>query len=80
MAIETTYIPHACVFEFLQGERRDMQIAIEWNFSKNLSPRQNVNKVMINIHLRHIWYAFKTYKPFPLVIFANSRVSHFGVF
>jgi hypothetical protein len=29
VAIETAYIPHACVFVFLQGERRDMQIMIE---------------------------------------------------
>jgi hypothetical protein len=34
VAIETTYIPHACVFEFLQGEQGDMQIVVEWNISK----------------------------------------------
>ncbi len=80
MAIETTYIPHARVFEFLQGEQRDMQIVVECNISKNLSPQQNVKKLRIKNHLRHIWYGFKTYKPFPLVIFTSSRVSRFCVF
>jgi len=31
MVIETAYIPHVHVFEFLQGERRDMQTLVEWN-------------------------------------------------
>jgi hypothetical protein len=38
VAIETTHIPHACVFELLQGEWRDTQTMIKWNMSKNLSP------------------------------------------
>jgi len=37
VAIETTYIPHAHVPKFLQGEQGDMQIAVEWNILKNLS-------------------------------------------
>jgi hypothetical protein len=42
VVIETTYIPHACVFEFLQGEQGDTQIVVKWNISKNLSPQQDV--------------------------------------
>jgi len=37
--IDTPYIPHAHVFEFVRGEWRDMQIVVEWNISKNLSPQ-----------------------------------------
>jgi hypothetical protein len=75
VAIETAYIPHVFIFEFLQHERRDMQIAVEWDISKNLSLQQDVKKLMIKNHLRHIWYGFRPYKPFPLVIFASFRVS-----
>jgi hypothetical protein len=35
---------------------------------------------MIKNHLKYTWYGFKTYKPFPLVIFASSKVSCFCVF
>jgi len=38
VAIEIAYIPHAYVYEFLQGEWGDMQIAIEWNISKKNCP------------------------------------------
>jgi len=31
VAIETTYISYVHVFEFLQGERKDMQTPMEWN-------------------------------------------------
>ncbi len=79
VAIETIYIPHAHVFDFLPGERGVMQTTIESNISKNLSPQEDVNESMINNHLGHTCYGFKTYKPFPLVIFASSRVSHFCV-
>ncbi len=54
VAIETTYIPHAHVFEFLQGERGHMQIAVKWNISKYLSPQQDVKKPTIKNHLGHI--------------------------
>jgi hypothetical protein len=37
VVIETAYISHARVFEFLQGEQGDMQTIVEWNNSKNLS-------------------------------------------
>ncbi len=80
VAIETAYIPHVCVFEFLQGEWRDMQTTIEWNISKNLSPQQNVKKLTIKNHLKHTWYGFKTYKPCPLVIFSSFKVNHSCVF
>jgi hypothetical protein len=80
VAIEITYIPHAHVSKFLQGEGGDMQIAIEWNISKNLSLQQDVKKSSVKNHLGHTWYGFKTYKPFPLVIFVNSRVSRSCVF
>jgi hypothetical protein len=56
---------------FLQGERRDMQIAIKWNISKNVSLQQDVKNLMIKNHLKHTWYGFKTNKPFPLVIFCK---------
>ncbi len=79
MIIETAYVPHACISEFLQGKLGDMQIVVEWNISKNLSP-QDVKKPTINNYLGHTWYGFKTYKPFPLVIFASSRVSCSCVF
>ncbi len=75
MVIEIAYIPHACVFEFLQGEQGDMQSVVEWNISKNLSPHKYVKN-----HFGHTWYGFKTYKPFPLVIFASSKVSRYCVF
>jgi hypothetical protein len=35
---------------------------------------------MINNHHKHTWYGFKTYKPFPLVIFASSMINHSCVF
>jgi hypothetical protein len=79
VAIETAYIPHVCVSEFLQGEQRDMQTTVEWNISKNLSPQQDVKNLMKKNHLRHTWYGFKTYKPFPLVIFTSFWVSRFCV-
>jgi hypothetical protein len=44
VAIEIAYIPHAHGYEFLQGERGDMQTAIKWKISKNLSPQQDVKK------------------------------------
>jgi hypothetical protein len=80
VAIETTYIPHVHVSKFLQSERRDMQTTVEWNISKNLSPQQDVKKLTIKAHLKHTWYGFKTYKPFPLVIFSNFKVSYSCVF
>jgi hypothetical protein len=69
VAIETKYIPHARVFEFLQGEQGDIRTIIEWNISKNFSLQQDVKNLTIKNHLKHIWYHFKTYKPYPLVIF-----------
>jgi hypothetical protein len=54
-----------------------MQTTIEWNISKNLSPQQDVKKLKIKNHLKHTWYGFKTYKPFPLVIFSSFKVNHF---
>jgi hypothetical protein len=53
VTVETTYIPHVHVSEFLQGEWGDMQIAVKWNISKNLSPQQDVKKLMIENHLGH---------------------------
>jgi hypothetical protein len=76
VAIETAYIPHACVSKFLQEKQGDMQTAIEWNISKIFSLQQDVKEMMIKNHLRHTWYGFKTYKPFPLVIFASSKINH----
>jgi hypothetical protein len=80
VAIETTFISHARVSDFLQGEQGDMQTTVKCNISKNLFPQENVKKPTINNHLGHTWYGFKTYKPFPLVTFASSKVSHSCVF
>jgi hypothetical protein len=71
VTIKIAYIPHDRVFEFLQGERRDMQIAVKCNISKNVSLQQDVKNLTIKNHLEHTWYGFKTYKPFPLVIFCK---------
>jgi hypothetical protein len=60
VAIETAYILHVHVIEFLQGEWMDMQTLVEWNISKNLSPQENVTNPMIKIHLGHTCYGFKT--------------------
>ncbi len=60
VAIETAYIPHVRVFEFLQGEWGDMQTSIKCNISKNLSPQENVKNPMIKNHLGNTWYGFKT--------------------
>jgi hypothetical protein len=80
VAIEIAYIPHVHVFEFLQDEQGDMQIVVEWYISKNLSPQQYVKTPIIKNHFGHTWYGFKTDKPFPLVIFSSSKVSHSCVF
>ncbi len=60
MAIEIVYIPYVRVSKFLQGERGDMQIEVEWNIFNNLSPQENVKNLKIKNHLRHTWYGFKT--------------------
>ncbi len=60
MAIEIVYIHYVRVSKFLQGERGDMQIEVEWNIFNNLSPQENVKKLKIKNHLRHTWYGFKT--------------------
>jgi hypothetical protein len=80
VAIEIAFIPHARVSDFLHGEQGDMQTTVECNISKNLFHQENVKKPTIKNHLRHTWYGFKTYKPFPLVTFASSRVKHSCVF
>jgi hypothetical protein len=53
VAIKTTYIPHARVFEFLQGEQGHIQIVVKWNISKKLSLQQDVKKPTIKNHLGH---------------------------
>jgi hypothetical protein len=57
-----------------------MQTTVEWNISKNLSPQEDVKNPTIKNHLGHTWYSFKTYKLFPLVIFASSKVGRSCVF
>ncbi len=47
VASEIAYVPHAHVFEFLQGERGDMRIVVEWNIPKKISLQQDVKKPMI---------------------------------
>jgi len=49
MVIETAYIPHVHVFEFLQGERRDMQTLVEWNIQIFLFHQQDVKNSMTKI-------------------------------
>jgi hypothetical protein len=78
--IEIAYIPHVHVFEFLQGEQGDMQIAVKWNISKKLSPQQHVKKSTIKKHFGHTWYGFKIDKTFPMVNVSSYRVSRFCVF
>jgi hypothetical protein len=80
VAIETAFIPHAHVYDFLQGEQGDMQTTAECNISKNLFPQENVKKPTIKNHLGCIWYGFKTYKAFPLVTLSSFKVSHSCVF
>jgi hypothetical protein len=53
VVIETAFIPHARVSDFLQGEQGDMQTTVECNISKNLFLQENVKKSMINNHLGH---------------------------
>jgi hypothetical protein len=58
-------------------------VAIETTYiphARVFVPLTKHKKLMINNHLGHTWYGFKTYKPFPLVIFGSYRVSHFCVF
>jgi hypothetical protein len=50
-----------------------MQITIKCNISKNLFFLQDIKKPSIKNHLGHTWYGFKTYRPFPLIIFASSN-------
>ncbi len=57
-----------------------MQTKVKWNISKNLSLQQDVKKLMINNHFRHIWYGIKTYKHFPLVILEILRLINFMSF
>ncbi len=45
-----------------------MQTVVKWNISKIFSLQQDANKQTIKNHLKHIWYGFKTYKPFPLQV------------
>jgi hypothetical protein len=49
MVIETAYIPHVHVFEFLQGERRDMQTLVECNIQIFLFHQQDVKNSMTKI-------------------------------
>jgi hypothetical protein len=60
VVIEIACIPYAPISKFLQGEQGDMQIEVEWNIFKNLSPQENVKKSTIKNHLRHTWYGFKS--------------------
>jgi hypothetical protein len=48
--------------------------------SLRICPSTRCKKPRIKNHLGHTWYDFKTYKPFPLVIFASFRVNRFCVF
>ncbi len=59
MEIETAYIPHTYVYEFLHGEQRDLQTTVKWNISKNLTPLHDVKKLTIKNHLEHIWIWFQ---------------------
>jgi hypothetical protein len=44
------------------------------------SPRICPFKRLLKNHLKHTWYGFKTYKPFPSVIFGSVKVNCFCVF
>jgi hypothetical protein len=41
-SIEIAYIPHAHVFEFLEGEWGDVKTLVEWNIHKKLALQKDI--------------------------------------
>ncbi len=54
VSIEIVYIAHACVCEFLEGERSDVKTLVEWNTHKNLPLQKDINTPSIKNHFNHI--------------------------
>jgi hypothetical protein len=57
MSIKIAYITHACVCEFLEGERNDVETPLEINMHKNLPPQKDIKTPSINNHIGHTWYS-----------------------
>jgi hypothetical protein len=55
-AIEIAYIPHVCVFEFLEGEQGDAKTLMEWNIHKKLASQKDIKNPSIKKHQGHAWY------------------------
>jgi hypothetical protein len=55
-SIGIAYIPHACVFEFLEGEQGDAKTLMEWNIHKKLASQKDIKNPSIKKHQGHIWY------------------------
>jgi len=49
-SIEIAYIPHACVFKFLEGERGDAETPMEWNIHKKLALQKDIKNPSIKNH------------------------------
>jgi hypothetical protein len=47
---------------------------------QQICPLKKCKNPTIKNHFGHTWYGFKTYKPFPLVIFASFIVIRYCVF
>jgi hypothetical protein len=55
-SIEIAYIPHACLFEFLEGEQGDAKTLMEWNIHKKLASQKDIKNPSIIKHQGHTWY------------------------
>jgi hypothetical protein len=55
MTIQFAYVAYACILEFLEGERRDMNTHVEWNVYKKNSNQTNVKQPTIKNHPEHTW-------------------------
>jgi hypothetical protein len=55
VTIQFAYVPYACILEFLEGERKDMNTLVEWNVYKNFPSLMDVKQPTIKNHLGHMW-------------------------
>jgi hypothetical protein len=55
-SIEIVCIPHAHVFEFLEGEQGDAKTLAEWNIHKKLASQKDIINPSIKTHRGHTWY------------------------
>jgi hypothetical protein len=56
VSIKILNITHACVCEFLEGERDDVETPMECNMQKNLPPQKDIKAPSIKNHFGHTWY------------------------